>query len=101
MKKVNLNWGKPTKLTVADRIVDIISSIMVLLVLVTAYIAWKDQIYQLLLWTPIVTAYVVILYGYLTRRFKKENEKLLKIIFEQSKKSNFLRTSSIQLLKAA
>jgi hypothetical protein len=71
MAKVNF-FGKPLPTQTACRFVDILSAIMMLLLLAITWVAYTEQLYEMLMLTPVVTAYVVTTYAYLTTKLRKE-----------------------------
>ncbi|MDI6736691.1 MAG: hypothetical protein QME42_10970 [bacterium] len=72
MKKIRtmLNWGSPLPLLIAEILVHIINAVMMGMLLITYYIAYRNEVYQLLLWTPVVTMFIILQYTYLVDRLK-------------------------------
>jgi len=72
MRRIKFNFGKPLPIPIVNMYVSIYTVIITVMLLAVTYLAYRNNMPQLLMVTPLVTAYVVTLYAYLANRLRKE-----------------------------
>lgn len=89
MTRIKSNFGKPLPISIVSMFVSIYTVVVMVMLLAIVCVAYRNDIPQLLMVTPVVIVYLLTLYTYLANRLREEFKERLskankkpKMVFE-------------------